>query len=207
MQYFVVIVPRLGIIMYKFIHFLIVFFIAQVSVQIALETGPKGSNAWAMGEQRSFPELEVVKNFEINQYMGKWYEVARLPQYFEKNCVGVTAEYSLNSSGKVDVKNTCRKVSCEGQVSESKGAARVVDPKEPSVLKVSFFWPFEGDYRVLELPADYSYAVVGSNDRTYFWILSRTPILSPKLIQEILGRFQLKGFDFNHVIMTQPCES
>ena len=166
----------------------------------------QSSNLLAMGGQKPMPDLEVVSSVDLNRYIGKWYEIVRLPQNFENGCVGVTAEYQLRTDGKVDVKNTCRRSSCEGKVSIADGSARVVDSKTNAKLKVSFFWPFEGDYWILELDSNYSYAVVGSPDRKSFWILSRTPHFPDSVKQNILTRFQTKGFNLEKLETTQSCE-
>lgn len=161
-------------------------------------------DSFALGKNK-YPDLDVVPSLDLNRYAGKWHEIARLPQRFEKNCVGVTAEYQVRKDGKVDVKNTCLRTTCEGKVSVANGLARVVDPLTNAKLKVSFFWPFAGDYWVLELDPNYSYAVVGSPDRKSFWILSRTPTFSDSLKKEILERFQTKGFSLENLETPMQC--
>ncbi len=156
--------------------------------------------------QQFLPEPDTAQKVNLGRYEGKWYEVARLPQSFEKNCVGVTAEYALRPDGKLSVKNTCRKLTCDGRVSQANGVATVVDHHDNSKLKVSFFWPLEGDYWIFEVDPEYRYAVVGSPDKKSFWILSRTPRLSSSIVQSILARFQLKGFDLSNVIFTEACD-
>ncbi len=163
------------------------------------------SAAFAMGKP-SLPPVEVVKNVDLNRYLGKWYEIARLPQIFERDCVGVTAEYSLRSDGKIIVNNTCRKSSCDSPGKSALGVARVVDSQNNSKLKVSFFWPFEGDYWILDLDPKYQYAVVGSPDRKSFWILSRTPTMANEFVDWLIALFQESGFDLSKIIKTQPCE-
>lgn len=161
--------------------------------------------AFAMGGGNPMPGLETVRDVDLNRYMGKWYEIVRMPLSFERDCVGVTAEYAVKPDGKVSVTNTCRKYVCDGKVSKAEGTARVVDPSLHSKLKVSFFWPFEGDYWILGLDSEYTYAVVGSPDRKSFWILSRTPELSESIIQEQLKKFEGLGFKFEKLIRTQSC--
>lgn len=143
--------------------------------------------------------LETVANVDLQRYVGKWHEIARLPQRFEKGCVEVTAEYSLRDDGKIAVVNTCRKD--DGKTKQAKGKAKVVDKTTNAKLKVSFFWPFYGDYWILELGADYEYAVVGAPDREYFWILSRSKAMSKPVIDGILERFKKKGFEFSELII------
>jgi apolipoprotein D and lipocalin family protein len=163
------------------------------------------TSGFAMGKSPLTP-IESVKNVDLNRYLGKWYEIARLPQIFEKDCVGVTAEYSLRSDGKIIVNNTCRKNSCEAAPKSAPGIARVVDTENHSKLKVSFFWPFEGDYWILDLDPNYQYAVVGSPDRKSFWILSRTPSLSSEFVDRLISQFQDQGFDLSQIVRTQSCE-
>jgi apolipoprotein D and lipocalin family protein len=163
------------------------------------------STVWAMGSGSSLPRLETVKSVDLNRYMGKWYEILRLPQTFEKGCAGVSAEYALRPDGKVDVKNSCRKDSCEGKLSTANGVAHVVDADKPAQLKVSFFWPFEGDYWILDLASDYSYVAVGAPDRKSFWILSRKPTLDESITEGLLAKFQKQGFDFQNIIRTPTC--
>jgi apolipoprotein D and lipocalin family protein len=154
--------------------------------------------------------VPVADNLDLNRYAGKWYEIVRMQQFFEHDCAGVTAEYSLRSDGKVDVTNTCRKNSCEGKVKIAHGVGRVADPFDHSKLKVSFFWPFEADYWVLEVDPNYSIAVVGSPDRKSFWILSRSPKIGYLSLMSIIQRFQQNGYltdkTSKKLVFTQPCE-
>lgn len=146
----------------------------------------------ALGETGS--ELRTVASVDLNRYAGKWYEVARYPNWFEKNCVSdVTAEYSLMGNGKLKVVNSCRKPN--GKSKASTGSARVVDKQTNAKLKVTFFWPFDGDYWVIDLDPDYRYAVVSEPQRKYLWILSRTPKLDSATYEQITGRLREKGFD------------
>src|SRR4051794_28612420 len=118
----------------KFAAFLIVTFLTY------------SKSLFAMGPHKPLPDLPTYSNVDLNRYLGKWFEIARKPQVFEKDCVGVTAEYDLRSDGRIGVKNSCRKISCGGKLALATGVARVVDSPNNSKLKVSFFWPFEGDY-------------------------------------------------------------
>jgi apolipoprotein D and lipocalin family protein len=164
------------------------------------------SSAFAMGSAHHEAPLSTVEKVNLNNYTGQWFEIARIPQIFEKNCQGAIAEYTLLQDGKIEVLNTCRKFSCEGRAKVAKGIARVVDDVNFSKLKVSFFWPFEGDYWILKLGENYEYAVVGSPDRKSLWLLSRTPKLSQTFIDEIKAEFAAQGF--NTAVMEQPtsCE-
>jgi apolipoprotein D and lipocalin family protein len=141
--------------------------------------------------------LETVPSVDLQKYMGKWYEIAAFPQRFEKGCHCTTAEYEMTDKGYVRVINTCRKDSPDGKVSQAKGKAFVVKGSNNAKLRVQFFWPFRGDYWIIDLAEDYGYAVVGAPDRKYLWILSRTPQMDPVLYQNIVDRVARKGFDIS----------
>lgn len=149
-------------------------------------------------------ELEVVQSVELTRYVGRWYEIARLPNSFQKKCADtVTADYTIRADGKIEVTNRCRKAS--GEYATAKGEAKIVDKKTNAKLKVTFFWPFYGDYWILELGPNYEYAVVGEPDRKYLWILSRSPRMDEALYQQLLERMAAKGFNTEMMIRTsQP---
>jgi apolipoprotein D and lipocalin family protein len=150
--------------------------------------------------------LETVPSVDLQKYMGKWYEIAAFPQRFEKGCHCTAAEYEMTDKGYVRVINTCRKDSPDGKVSQAKGKAFVVKGSNNAKLRVQFFWPFRGDYWIIDLAEDYGYAVVGAPDRKYLWILSRTPQLDPVLYQNIVDRVARKGFDISKLARTdQSC--
>ena len=149
--------------------------------------------------------LEVVPRVDLQRYLGTWYEIATIPQRFQKGCVGVTAHYSLRSDGAIDVVNICRKGTLDGRESSIRGKAWIVDKKSNAKLKVRFFWPFSGAYWIIELDEGYRWAVVGHPDRTYYWILSRTPQMDPTVYDELIRRASAKGFDTGKIKKTlQP---
>ncbi|MEP6911807.1 MAG: lipocalin family protein, partial [bacterium] len=138
-------------------------------------------------------ELEVVNSVDLARYAGRWYEIARLPNRFEKKCAdSVTATYTLRTDGKIEVVNRCRKSS--GEYTTAKGKAKIVDKQTNAKLKVTFFWPFYGDYWILDLGPNYEYAVVGDPSREYLWILSRTPRIPESLYQQLLAKMAARGF-------------
>jgi apolipoprotein D and lipocalin family protein len=141
------------------------------------------------------PPLNVVDSVDLQRYLGKWYEIASYPAWFQKGCTGSTAEYSLLPDGKIRVVNRCRKKSLDGPLKESKGKAEVVDAVTNAKLKVWFFWPFKGNYWIIELDNGYQWAVVGEPKRKYLWILSRKPTMEEKVYQDILSRLPQKGYD------------
>jgi apolipoprotein D and lipocalin family protein len=149
--------------------------------------------------------LDVVPFVDIQKYLGTWYEIATIPQRFQKGCVGVTAEYTLRTDGDIDVLNTCRQGTLDGKVRTARGKAWVVDKKTNAKLKVRFFWPFTGAYWVIGLDADYQWAIVGHPGRNYLWILSRTPQMDDALYNELLRLIAAKGYDLLKIKRTlQP---
>lgn len=136
------------------------------------------------------PPLETVKAVDLQRYLGRWYEIASLPQWFQRNCFGTTAEYSLQDNH-IRVVNRCFKNSLRGPESVARGKAWAVDASNAK-LKVQFFWPFRGDYWIIELGDNYEYAVVGNPDRKYLWILSRTPQMDQSLYDELLEKIKNK---------------
>jgi lipocalin len=104
--------------------------------------------------------LATVPHVDVEQYLGRWYEIAHYPARFERKCVAnAMANYSLRSDGKIDVLNTCRRE--DGSVKKTKATAEIADPNTNAKLKVTFLWPFSGEYWILDLASDYSYAAVG----------------------------------------------
>lgn len=146
--------------------------------------------------------LDVVPSVDLQRYLGTWYEIATIPHFFQKDCVGVTASYSLRPDGDIDVVNTCHKKTPDGPLKTAKGKAWVVDKATGAKLKVRFFWPFSGDYWIIDLDADYQWAVVGAPDRDYLWILCRTPRMDEALYQELLNKARAKGFDTSRLKRT-----
>jgi apolipoprotein D and lipocalin family protein len=152
--------------------------------------------------------LETVESLDIERYLGRWYEVARLPNRFQQACAGeVTARYSLREDGKIDVINEC--VKQNGATIVAQGVARVVDPTNTQ-LKVRFapaflsFLPLVwGDYWVLDLAPDYSWAVIGEPRRKYLWVLSRQPKLAEQTLQGALERAARQGYDPSTIVRTR----
>ena len=145
-------------------------------------------------QQPDYEELPTVDYVDLDQYLGRWYEIARYPNDFEQGCVGVTANYSLRGDGQIRVVNTCRNSS--GGVKERiEGVARVDDRQTNAKLKVSFFWPFSGPYWIIDLDRDYQYAVVGEPGRRFFWILSRTPTMEDETLDAILAKMPDWSYD------------
>ena len=143
--------------------------------------------------------LEVVPHVELEKYLGKWYEIAHLPAKFQEGCNETTATYTLLKDGSISVLNQSIK---NGKMKQAKGKAKVVDKNSNAKLKVTFFWPFSGDYWIIKLGNDYDYSVVGTPNRKYLWILSRTPQMDDKLYSQLVEYAKSKGFDVNKLIKT-----
>lgn len=145
------------------------------------------------------PQVTTAPKVELQKYMGKWHEISRLEHHFQKYCIGSHAEYTLRNDGEVDVINRCTDER-DGRRKEAKGRAWSVDPESNSRLKVSFFWPFRGDYWIIELGEKYDYSVVGSPDRKYLWILAREPVMDETLYSSIVERLRKQGFPVDSLV-------
>jgi len=143
--------------------------------------------------------LEVVPHVELEKYLGKWYEIAHLPAKFQEGCDETTATYTLLKDGSISVLNQSIK---DGKMKQAKGKAKVVDKDSNARLKVTFFWPFYGDYWIIKLGNNYDYSVVGTPNRKYLWILSRTPRMDDKLYSQLIEYAKSKGFEVNKLIKT-----
>ena len=153
------------------------------------------------------PPLKTIPSLDVHRYTGTWYEIARLPNQFQKECIGhVSATYQVLASGELAVFNKCLKQS--GKWSVAKGIAWFSEKPAGSKLKVSFvpllkhLHLFSGDYWILDLDSDYHWSIVGSPDRKYLWILSRTPKLSSNEVKVLKQRAQALGFDISNLIIT-----
>lgn len=148
---------------------------------------------------RSFA-VETVPYVDLTRYVGKWYEIASIPQSFQKQCASnVTAEYTTLPDGKIKVVNSC--LTGQGKNSVAEGRAKVVDPQTQAKLKVTFvkfidwIFAFGGDYWVIDLEANYRYAVVGHPTKKYGWILAREPLLSRTEFLQIADKLKAQGYD------------
>lgn len=150
--------------------------------------------------------ISPVKAFDLDRYLGTWYEIARLDHSFERGLNDVSAEYSLREDGGVRVINRGYSVA-EGSWKEAEGKAFFAGARDEGYLKVSFFGPFYGSYIVFELDqADYQYAFVAGNSRSYLWFLSRTPTVSEALLEHFIRRAGELGFDTGGLILVEHRE-
>jgi len=155
-------------------------------------------------------QLRVADSVDLSRYAGTWYEIARLPNKYQNDCMSdVSATYSLLGDGSVKVVNRCLKE--HGEVSEAEGRARPASSHGPNTkLEVRFapailsFLPLVwGDYWIIDLASDYSYAVVGEPDRKYLWVLARSKEMDEATLNEILAAAKNQGYDLTTMIRTK----
>jgi apolipoprotein D and lipocalin family protein len=158
-------------------------------------------------------DLSTVASVDLSRYAGTWYEIARLPMWFQRHCVDSKAIYSSRPDGLVGVHNEC--VTKSGGVEQADGVATVVDPKTNARLAVAFDNWFarlfgssrEGNYWILDLDPEYRIAMVGTPDRRYLWILSRTPQLENSTYQRLVERARQLGYPVSDLITARRAAS
>jgi apolipoprotein D and lipocalin family protein len=149
----------------------------------------------------TMPKFEPVSGFDLNRYLGKWYEIARIPTSFEKGLVNVTATYSLRQDGKVQVINEGYKETGKGKHKTAKGKAKLAAKPDSGYLKVSFFGPFYADYIIIDLDLQqYDYAMVASS-YDYLWILSRQPKMEKDIYDKLIEKASKLGFDTSRLYL------
>ena len=140
----------------------------------------------------------TVEEFDLERYLGTWYEIARFNHSFERGMDNAMAEYILQDDGTVFVMNTAWK---DGKFMVAEGKAKYKDPEgNPGALKVSFFWFFYSEYNVMLVDKDYTISLVGSKKENYLWILSRTPVPDQDLLQSVLEEAEARGYDTSKLI-------
>jgi apolipoprotein D and lipocalin family protein len=156
---------------------------------------------WSPDKEQVAP-LRVVPHVDLKRYAGSWHEVARLPNRFQKACASDTvATYELKPDGKISVSNQC--TTAEGKVKTAKGTAKLASSSGPNTkLRVTFFWPFYGDYWIIDLDPEYRWAVIGEPSRKYFWVLSREPVLDDRVMAGILERARAQGYSLEALMRT-----
>lgn len=170
-----------------------------VKIFIAATVITLAAAAASYAASSGIPPLRTVERVDLQRYLGKWHEIARLPNRFQKGCAESSAEYSLRDDGEIDVINSCRNED-DGSLRQARGRAWSVDPVSNAKLKVTFFWPFRGDYWIIELGKEYEYAVVGTPDRKYLWLLSRSEKINDDVYAAILQRVEQQGFDASKIL-------
>ncbi|MDQ3040046.1 MAG: lipocalin family protein [Pseudomonadota bacterium] len=155
--------------------------------------------------------VQSVPQIDISRYAGEWHEIAHLPMFFQRKCVGdITAQYTLEDDGAIGVRNACR--TKDGSIDVAEGTARKVEG-HPGRLQVRFApdvldwlpWVW-ADYWVIDLDPEYQWAVIGEPDRKYFWVLSRTPMLERALFEQIKARAEAVGYDLKPLVVVAPLQ-
>ena len=150
-------------------------------------------------------DTRTIDSFELDSYLGTWYELARFDHSFERGLQGVTATYSMRKDGKIKVENQGYRGSLDGKQSRAVGKAKFNPNGKPGQLKVAFFLFFYGDYFILELDPGYQWAIIGSSSDNFMWILSRTPQVEPELREKFLTLIKQRGYDTGKLIwVDQP---
>ncbi len=144
---------------------------------------------------RNYQKMETVSTVDLNKYAGKWYEIASYPTVFQKGCTNTSAEYLITDKDYVKVINRCNKDSVNGIAKSIEGKAYIVKNSNNTKLRVQFFWPFKGDYWIIGLADDYSWAVVSHPNRKYLWILSRTRVMDQSVYNTIIRLIKDKGLN------------
>lgn len=166
---------------------LVCFVLVSAIILMACQTIPK--------------KISPVQNFNVQRYLGRWYEIARFDFRFEKNMNNVSAEYSTNPDGSIKVSNMG--FDTKKQMWKQKtGRAKFVGTKDQGALKVSFFGPFYSDYTVIALDEDYSYSLVAGANKKLLWILSRTPNMPDEIIESYLQIAKQAGYDTSNLVWT-----
>ena len=174
--------------------------LTRITRLLAIATLPLAATVSVAAHGKENP-VQTVKSVELERYVGKWFEIANYPMFFQRKCVGdTTAEYAALPDGKISVVNRCRNKG--GEIDQADGEATVVQGSGNAKLEVSFFKPFSGDYWVIGLDPQYRWAVVGSPNRKYLWILSRTPTLPAEQLKQALDAARAQGYTLEELRYT-----
>lgn len=159
--------------------------------------------AGAMAAKKAMKQIpkgvEAVKPFDINKFLGKWYEIARLDYRFEKNMNNTTAEYSMNNDGTIKVMNRGYNFK-KGKMQEAEGKAKFADAPNEGKLKVSFGGPIYSGYNVIEIDREYKYAMIAGQDMKHLWLLSRESSMPEDKIEEYLAIAESYGYDTSKLV-------
>jgi apolipoprotein D and lipocalin family protein len=157
----------------------------------------------SINAQKSISAEKVV---DLGRYKGTWYEIARLPNSFERKLKCISATYQLREDGKITVLNKGYYISDPTKSSTAKGVAWIPDKTSPGKLKVQFFWPFSGDYWIMYLDKDYRYVLVGEPSLKYLWILCREKKMDDQTFQMLISKATEVGYKVNSIIkVDQEC--
>ncbi|MFN3402455.1 MAG: lipocalin family protein [Cytophagaceae bacterium] len=152
-----------------------------------------------LSNRKKYPALNVVPHIDLEKYSGEWFEIAKLPARFEKDCTKVKAQYSVNKNGVLEVHNTCR--TKDNKLKHIKLKAEAADDSNAR-LNLHYLWPFKSDYQILAVGPEYEYAMVGTENRKHLWFLSRTPELDLSVLGELMSIAKNEGFNTENLIFT-----
>jgi apolipoprotein D and lipocalin family protein len=148
-------------------------------------------------------DLAVVDKVDLARYAGTWFEIAKLPNSFEKGLKCVSATYTIRGDGKIKVSNQGINARKHNKIQKIEGVAFIPDKSSPTKLKVRFFWPFSGNYWIIGLDQEnYQYALIGDPSRKYLWVLCRTKTLDTAIFNVLITKAKEDGFDVSKVTMT-----
>ncbi len=147
----------------------------------------------------------TVSHVDVNRYLGKWYEIGKMPNFFQRKCLTSEADYTLISSTEIGILNTCQTKA--GKTETAKGKGKIVDLNTNAKLTVQFNnwfskvfpWLTRGDYWIMDLDPDYQWVIVGHPKRKYLWILSRDPKMENATYDDLLKRAQKQGYDISKI--------
>src|ERR1035437_2444320 len=145
----------------------------------------------------------VASTVDLNRYKGLWYEIARLPNFFERKLKCTSATYTLRDDGRITVVNKGNYLTDPQKSTSARGVAWIPDKNSPAKLKVQFFWPFSGDYWIIELDKEYSYLLVGDPSLKYLWILAREKKMDELTYNMLLRKAIDNGYDVKSIIRVQ----
>ncbi len=143
----------------------------------------------------------VVSQVDLNKYSGKWFEIAKYPTFFQRNCIASTAEYAVQADNTLSVYNVCYKA--DKSTSDIKGTATIVDPATPAKLKVKFNLLAQGQYWIVALDPDYQWAVISSSKKSSLFVLARTAPMETELMKKIISDLKARGFETEKMIFDQ----
>ena len=156
--------------------------------------------AGCRSSQNANLDNSTVPTLDVERFMGRWYEIARYEHRFEKDMTHVTATYTLQDDGKIEVLNEGTR---DGERKQAKGRAKQPDANDPGKLKVSFFLFFYSDYYIMDIDPDYRYALIGSSTDKYLWILSRDKQLPQDVLDSLLAQLRRRGYDTDRLVFVR----
>ena len=145
------------------------------------------------------PEMETVDYVDLDRFMGKWYVIANIPTFLEKDAYNAVETYTMNDDGTIDTEFTFRKGGFDGELKDFNPKGFVKDTESNALWGMRFIWPIKADYRIVYLDDDYSRTVIGRQKRDYVWIMARTPTIPEEDYEEIIEFVDSIGYDTSEI--------